>query len=141
MKKNSGITILIFCIFVLQSCFSQQQMAYHSLQKKWMLVEMGNFSKEQLIKANAFIDLQQKDKKSFANMGCNSLIFSYKATSGKIKFSPVASTRKLCPQQMEIEQYFQNILPEVESYMIEGHFITLKTSKGEVIKAVAEDWD
>jgi len=116
-----------------------------ALQRHWMLVSFDRFSKEELIKNKAEINLtgaMEKGKiKGSAHMGCNSMFFTSEfKNGGKIKISGVGSTLKTC-QNMELETAFSQKFDKMTSYSIEGHFLTLTDDNGNSMKFVAADWD
>ncbi|UWX59751.1 META domain-containing protein [Chryseobacterium oranimense] len=116
-----------------------------SLQRQWMLVSFDRFSKEELIKNKAEINLtgaMEKGKiKGAAHMGCNSMFFTSEfKNGGKVKISGVGSTLKAC-QNMELETAFTQKFDKMTHYSIEGHFLTLSDDKGNSMKFVAADWD
>lgn len=106
-----------------------------------MLVEFQGFTKENLVKNKAYLDLTDKENGS-ANMGCNGMFFTFKVKkANKIEFSQIGSTKMYCDGNMDLEQKFGQILPTISEYSIQGHFLTLKNNKGETMKFVPEDWD
>lgn len=115
------------------------------LQRQWMLISFDQFSKEELIKNRAEINLTgaiEKGKiRGGAHMGCNSMFFTSEFKSdGKVKISGVGSTLKAC-QNMELETAFGQKFDKMTNYTIEGHFLTLSDNNGNAMKFVAADWD
>lgn len=115
------------------------------LQRQWMLISFDQFSKEELIKNRAEINLTgaiEKGKiRGGAHMGCNSMFFTSEFKSGgMVKISGVGSTMKAC-QNMELETAFGQKFDKMTHYRIEGHFLTLSDNKGNCMKFVAADWD
>lgn len=116
-----------------------------ALQRQWMLVAFGSFSKDELIKNRAEVNLTgtiEKGKiKGSAYMGCNNMFFtSAFKKGGKVKISGVGSTLKAC-QNMELETAFAQKIAEMTHYSIEGHFLTLSDDGGNSMKFIAADWD
>ncbi|CEJ68029.1 META domain protein [Chryseobacterium oranimense G311] len=116
-----------------------------ALQRQWMLVSFDQFSKEEMIRNKAGIDLtdtMEKGKiKGSAHMGCNSIFFTSEfKNGGKVKISGVGSTLKAC-QNMELETAFTRKFDKMTRYSIEGHFLTLSDDRGNSMKFVAADWD
>ncbi|SHH04737.1 heat shock protein HslJ [Chryseobacterium oranimense] len=116
-----------------------------ALQRQWMLVSFDQFSKEELIRNKAGInltDIMEKGKiKGSAHMGCNSIFFTSEfKNGGKVKISGVGSTLKAC-QNMELETAFTRKFDKMTRYSIEGHFLTLSDDRGNSMKFVAADWD
>ncbi len=130
---------LLSMLFVGLSCTSQSKLPNYN--RKWMLVEFQGFTKENLIKNKAYIDLTDKENGG-AKMGCNGMFFTYKVKSqNKIEFSQIGSTMMYCDGNMDLEQKFGQFLPTMTHYEVIGHFLTLKNNKGETMKFVVEDWD
>ena len=111
-----------------------------------MLTHFQDFTKQNLVKLNAHIDLSQHDGQNArytAKMGCNNLFYKAKfSNDGKVKFSDVGSTMMMCDEDaMKLEDAFTKTLPSITSYKIEGHFLILSNNAGESIKLLEEDWD
>jgi heat shock protein HslJ len=139
MKSKIFMLSLLSMLFVGLSCSSQTNLPNYN--RKWMLVEFQGFTKENLIKNKAYIDLTDKENGG-AKMGCNGMFFTYKVKSqNKIEFSQIGSTMMYCDGNMDLEQKFGQFLPTMTHYEVKGHFLTLKNNKGETMKFVAEDWD
>ncbi|WP_343611432.1 META domain-containing protein [Chryseobacterium oranimense] len=116
-----------------------------ALQRQWMLVSFDQFSKEELIRNKAGINLtdtmEKRRIKGSAHMGCNSIFFTSEfKNGGKVKISGVGSTLKAC-QNMELETAFTRKFDKITRYSIEGHFLTLSDDRGNSMKFVAADWD
>lgn len=117
----------------------------HSLQRQWMLISFGQFSKDELIKNKAEINLtgtmQKGEIKGSAHMGCNGMFFTSEFKSGgKVKISGVGSTMKAC-QNMNLETAFTQKFDKMTRYSVDGHFLTLSDDSGNTMKFVAADWD
>lgn len=113
-----------------------------SLKQKWLLIEFQKFTKEELIKKKAYMDLTRIEKGGNAKMGCNYIFFEVKMKKNeKIRFSEIGNTMMYCEGNMILEREFSNFLPSVVSYHINGHYLILKNSKGETMKFIVEDWD
>lgn len=139
MKTKIFLLTLFSILFLGISCSSQSQLPQYN--RKWMLVEFNGFTKENLVKNNAYIDLT-KNENGGAKMGCNGMFFSYKIKNNhKIEFSQIGSTMMYCDGNMKLEQDFGKVFPTMNHYDIKGHFLTLKNDKGETMKFIAADWD
>ena len=115
-----------------------------NLHKKWMLVEYKDFTKEELVKLEANIDLTKNSElpnRYTAKMGCNGMFFTAEFNNGKAKFSGVGSTMMYCDGRMKLEEAFGKALPNMTEYKIEGHFLTLSNPNGDKMKFVEQDWD
>lgn len=114
-----------------------------NINKKWMLVEYKDFTKEELTKLGAYMDLTispDAQKQYGAKMGCNQMFFTAEFGDGKAKFSGIGSTMMFCEGRMKLEDSFGKDLPNMNRYKIEGHFLTL-TNGTITMKFVAADWD
>ncbi|MBD8082888.1 META domain-containing protein [Chryseobacterium sp. GCR10] len=110
-----------------------------------MLVSFKNFTKEELVKSKAEINLTSeiKDKKiqGGAFMGCNRMFFTAEIKSkDKIEISGVGSTLMAC-ENMKLEDEFSKEFKKVKNYKVEGHFLTLSDEEGNQMKFIAADWD
>ncbi len=114
------------------------------LTRQWMVVEFQNFSKEELMKNKASIDLSQlnESKQDVALMGCNIIILKKELKSNyRIQFSEGAHTKMFCQEAMPLENAFLEVLPNINAYKIEGHFLSLYNNDDLIMKLVAADWD
>ena len=155
---------LTICSF--SSCKSNKQASNltdeQKLARVWMLIDMNlnsssNFSKEDFTKAGAKLDLTKLKEISTdlegkriaqgsAFMGCNNIFFTVSTTDktnlkDNITFSQVGMTRKACQQNMELETTFGKHLSDMNTYQLEGQFLTLLSENGKRMKFVAQDWD
>lgn len=126
------------------SCGSLNSGNQH-IHRQWMLISYKNFSKEDLIKNKAEINLtkiSEPDKiAGTAFVGCNRMFFNVEVKSKKrIEISGLGSTLMAC-EKMEIESQFSKDFEQMENFVIEGHFLTLYDKKGNKMKFVAADWD
>lgn len=144
MKKIISIFIGILYLGLLVNC-SSAQIKNEQIQRQWMLVSFKNFTKEELVKSKAEINLTSeiKDKKiqGGAFMGCNRMFFTAEIKSNdKIEISGVASTLMAC-ENIKLEDEFSKEFKKVKNYHVEGHFLTLTDEEGNQMKFVAADWD
>ena len=131
--------LIINFIFYDEFCSTEK---VSSLKRKWMLVELQGFTKEELIQKKAYLDLTHLERGGGAKMGCNSIFFSVKLKNNhKINFSGVGSTMMYCDGNVKLEENFGKLLPTITKYQVKGHFLTLKNKNGQTMKFVAEDWD
>lgn len=144
MKKILLSFFAVLLLGVIAGCSAVPE-KNHSLQRQWMLVSFDKFSKEELIKNKAEINLtetMEKGKiKGSAHMGCNGMFFTSEfKNGGNVKISGVGSTMKAC-QNMDLETAFIQKFDKMTHYSIEGHFLTLSDDSGNAMKFVAADWD
>jgi len=140
MKTRFFIISLLSISFFMMSFAPQKEVS--SLKRKWMLVELQGFTKEELIQKKAYLDLTHLERGGGAKMGCNSIFFSVKLKNNhRINFSGVGSTMMYCDGNVKLEENFGKLLPTITKYQVKGHFLTLKNKNGQTMKFVAEDWD
>lgn len=137
------IALLVMCLG-LASCATPKSVD-SSLNREWMLTEFSGFSKEQLVKNKARLQLNQnEDQKGFlgsANMGCNTMNFDIvPQNNNSFLVKPQMMTAMAC-NDMKLEQSFSNIFEGTFQYQIDGHFLTLTNKKGQKMKFIAADWD
>lgn len=115
----------------------------NSLKRKWMLVAMGDFPKDTLVKYATYIDLTRNDAIDNAYMGCNTIGFKYEIHSNdKIKFSDIISTRMYCAQTGKIEEEFNRLIVTMEKFSTKNaHKLVLFDQQGKELQFVAADWD
>lgn len=131
------LTILLSIIL---SCFSKTKIDTTALQREWMLVSFQNYSKEKLIQKKASFRITNDSSISIF-MGCNQMGATYHIEKeNQISLSSGISTMMAC-EDMQLEIDFGQILPQIISYKIEGHRLTLTTAKDEKLEFVAADWD
>ena len=148
MKKALLIIGILFLLAGTQNCKSQSTEVVvpvvdnnqDQLKRIWMLVEFQNFSKEDLIKNKAQMNLKDLKIPS-ANMGCNSINFRMEIKKGVLKFLPGMRTEMFCENKMQLENAFCLALQGDYSYKIAGQKLFLSNSKNEKMTFVAQDWD
>lgn len=140
MKNTAKILGIVLGLFVIVSCSSTNTTS-QTVNRKWMLIEFQDFTKDFLMKKGANLDLSNKDQYG-ANMGCNRMFMKgdFK-TNGMVTFSKIGSTMMYCDDAMKLEDAFVKALPTVNYYRTDGHFLTLTSEDGSSMKFVAADWD
>jgi len=145
MKFLNAIEVLSFLLIFVYSCKTSAESGttVENIHRKWMLVEYGDFTKDELVKLEANVDLTKnlhESNRYSAKMGCKAMFFTAEFNQGKAKFSGVGSTMMYCDGKMKLEELFGKDLPKMNQYKIEGHFLTL-TDGTTSMKFVAADWD
>lgn len=115
------------------------------IQREWMLVSFGDYTKSDLMKNGAQVNLTQKAEhnkiKGTAFMGCNSMFFTSEfKNSGDLKISEIGSTLKAC-QEMKLETDFAKTFRNMTKYTIKGHMLTVTDDQGNKMEFIAADWD
>ncbi len=145
MKFLKCIGVLSLLMLLLNSCKTPSLSVPKSenIHRKWMLVEYKDFTKEELTKLEANMDLTKNSdvpNRYTAKMGCNGMFFTAEFNDGKAAFSGVGSTMMYCDGRMKLEELFGKDLPKMNQYKMDGHFLTL-TDGTVSMKFVAADWD
>lgn len=143
MKKTFFWLAIVSLFFA--ACDSSKTLVHSDrehIERQWMLKKMEGFSTDELVKANAYINLTDL-KNTNCKTGCNTLGFKTEIKSGnRIRFSDITSTYMSCAPFMKMEQSFSKFLEQVYSYEVKGHFIKFKSNSGDIlIEAIAADWD
>lgn len=147
MKTAKVLFAIVLISALMFSCNSQKldEKSNVNLQREWMMISFKDYSKQDLNRHEAKINLipnAEQSNQYSAKMGCNNLFFTAKLKSGnKIEFSNVGGTLMFCQDKMDLERNFGKALPTMTDYKIEGHFLTLSSKNGDNIKFVAADWD
>lgn len=141
------IKLVVFSALMPGAGFSKAQNVArdYSIQREWMLVSFGKFTKNDLVRNEAGIDLTAPQKKGAimgsAFMGCNKMSFTSSFNKqGSVKFSKLASTKMAC-DKMDIESAFRKTFEKMTRYSVKGHELTLSDNKGNKMKFIAKDWD
>lgn len=150
MKYSKLLSFFAFVLIVITSCSAKNQVAGESstgnIYQKWMLVEFGDFKKEELTKLKASIDFTKnpelKDRYS-AFAGCNRMNFSAEfPKAGQVKIFQPMTTMMYCDGAMALEDKMGKDITKLTQYKIEGHFLTMSDASGNIkMKFVAEAWD
>lgn len=144
MKKIIVALFTVLFLGMMINCSSTQVKNPH-IQREWMLVSLEGFSKDDLIKSKAEINLTAKSEngkiRGSAYMGCNRMFFTSEfKNNAKVKISGLGSTMMAC-QNMNLETSFQKKFEKMTTYSVEGHFLTLSDNSGNAMKFIAADWD
>lgn len=144
MKKILLSFFAVLLLILMVNC-SSTQVKNPFIQREWMMVSFGDFTKDQLIKNNAGINLTAKKEGNKipgnAFMGCNRMLFTSEfKNNGKVKISGVRGTMMAC-QNMDLEAAFAKRFEKMTKYSVEGHFLTLYDDSGNQMKFIAADWD
>lgn len=70
------------------------------------------------------------DNKSHGFLGCNNFTGSYQVNQQTLKFSPQASTKKMCFKGMEQEAAMSAVLQNTAQWEIKGESLSLKDQQG-----------
>lgn len=144
MKNILSFLFAFFILNLVINCSVVKSNNQH-YQREWMMVSFDGFTKEQLVKNKAEINLTEPAKdgkiKGTAMMGCNRMFFTLEFKSkNRVKISGLGSTLVAC-QEMNLETEFSKVFEKMTRYEINGHFLTLCDENGTQMKFIAADWD
>ena len=136
--------ILVLVTIIIASCnSSSKQLISSGLKRKWMLVSMGEFSRDTLIKYATYVDLSVSSKEGNAYMGCNNIVFNFQVSKENIKIFNVFSTEKYCLQSSNIENEFKRLVLIITRFSTKkAHKLELFDKTGKLqLEFIAADWD
>ena len=135
MKKNLVIVAILTLIFA--SCASRVKEPVFSFQGKMLhLVELNGvtYDAKSTFEPITFMFTETAVAdgiyKINGHSGCNQFFGQYKAADGKIKFSDVGMTRRMCYEESnKIEMQISTILETANAYKAEKGKVTLYKDK------------
>ena len=96
------------------------------LDTYWKLVELGNESiatPEGMREAHVI--LASDGSRAHGHAGCNNFFGNFEARGDTLTFSALGSTMMACPEGMDTEQAFLDVLGKTNRHQISGQFLTL----------------
>ncbi len=135
---NRIFTLLVTFVYIMACNTVKNDDQHHDLKRIWMLTELEQFTKDELVKKQAYLDLTQPQNAA-SKMGCNQLSFPYTVKGdSEIAFTGGFSTKMHC-QDMQLETTFSKWITEVSTYKLAGHQLILTTKDGKKMVFVAQD--
>lgn len=115
---------------------------WNPLRREWMLKKLDGVDGDQVIRSRTSINLTDPARTN-GMAGCNRVMFTSGTGAGtSIRFSSIVATKKFCTEFMEIEERYLQVLPQIRSYQLSGHFIKFMDASGKTVaEGVAADWD
>jgi heat shock protein HslJ len=141
MKKNIIILVCAISMFMgFNACKSKQDAGSGNTAaaiatnteasltgKRWKLVELNGKPVE---KTEAFLILDKDKNTVSGNLGCNTFTGSYDLQTGnRIKFSQIASTLKMCLNNMEIEDGLKRVFEMADNYNVNEKNLVLNRAR------------
>jgi heat shock protein HslJ len=103
-------------------------------QTTWQLIRLGDqtvFIKDLQSEPHLIFDSQQG--RVTGSAGCNRLMGSYAIDGNHIRLGPLATTKMLCPQGMDIEQMFLDKLARAVTWNVLGLHLELYDENGALL--------
>ncbi len=99
--------------------------------KRWKLIELyGNQIIPDENKPEPHFVFNAEGNRISGNAGCNNFTGSYQVTGvDRIRFSQVATTRKMCINSMDTEEKFLQVLNRADSYIIKNDTLILNRAR------------
>jgi heat shock protein HslJ len=144
MKKNIIITVCVISVFIgLNACKSKQDVEIKNTAtaivgditnteamlagKHWRLVELNGKPVE---KTEAFLILDKDKNTVSGNLGCNTFTGSCDLQTGnRIKLSQIATTLKMCLNNMEIEDELKKVFEIADNYNVSEKSLILNRAR------------
>ncbi len=102
---------------------------------RWKLVKIAGLDQFPALEKDAFIQFDKTTSRFRGNAGCNNFNGSYTLENGKLSLGPAAMTKMFCAGDgMKVEDLFSKMMGTIDSYLIKGDHMVLKSGN----KVVAE---
>ncbi len=134
MKKALYVLVIGLGIGLASCCGCRKVKSLPITGTEWQLIEMNGKVIDRPEGGEQY-SLRLGDDGRFSGMGdCNRCMGGYTLDEkrDRIEFSQVASTRMMCPNQQQENQYFA-ILNDARGYKIDGQFLLLLNDQRNII--------
>lgn len=86
-----------------------------ALNSNYELLEMDG---EDISSQGFILNFEGKEQRLSGKTGCNNFVATYKIEDSIVKFNPHLGTKMYCEGQMEYEEIFGEVLPEIRKVKI-----------------------
>ncbi|MBE7639399.1 META domain-containing protein [Salegentibacter sp. BLCTC] len=117
MKK----LIFILSVFLMISCGNSEEKISENpadlagLNGNYKLLELDG---ENIASEGFILNFEGKEQRLSGKTGCNNFVASYKVQDSIIRFNQPLGTKMFCQGQMEYEEIFGKVLPEIRNVKI-----------------------
>jgi heat shock protein HslJ len=139
MKKS--LFVFLALVLVLISCSPTNNTAANMKpdapldNTRWKMVKIAGLDHFPNLDKDAFIQFDKVANRFRGNAGCNNFTGGYTLNNGKLSLGPAAMTKMFCGGDgMKVEDLFSKMMATVDSYVIKGDHMVLKSGN----KVVAE---
>jgi putative lipoprotein len=139
MKRS--LFVLAAVVLVIISCSPKNQTTANMKpdapldNTRWKMVKIAELNQFPTLEKDAFIQFDKATRRFRGNAGCNSFNGSYTLDHGKLSLGPAAMTKMFCVGEgMKVEDLFSKLIGTIDSYVIAGDHLILKSGN----KVVAE---
>jgi copper homeostasis protein (lipoprotein) len=102
----------------------------------WTLILLGDSGVDAVPQKVPHLVLNSTTKRVSGSGGCNQLVGNYTLDGDHLSFRQIAGTMMACPEGMEIEQAFLQVLPQVNGWKINGQRLDLFDTSGRRIASL-----
>ena len=139
MKRTFFVFMAL--VLVLISCSPKNQTAADMKpdapldNTRWKMVKIAGLDHFPTLEKDAFIQFDKAANRFRGNAGCNNFTGGYTLENGKLSLGPAAMTKMFCAGEgMKVEDLFSKMMATIDSYVIKGDHMVLKSGN----KVVAE---
>jgi putative lipoprotein len=132
MKRS--LFVLAALVLVIISCSPKNQTAAHMKpdapldNTRWKMVKIAGLDQFPRLEKDAFIQFDKAANRFRGNAGCNNFTGSYTLDNGKLSLGPAAMTKMFCAGEgMKVEDLFSKMMGTINSYVIAGDHLVLKS--------------
>lgn len=140
LKKIIAATVISASLLAvgcssMPSAVQQEQNLTLLQNKTWIMTHIG--ATEYKIDPSAqnipSIQFHANDMRVSGTDGCNRLMANYMIKGNQISFGPMAGTKMMCPDTMELSSKYTEALSKVAGYQVYGHTLKLLDRHGNIV--------
>lgn len=136
--KRITCYVLALCALpmLLTSCAQTKEFTESNINGEWNIVSADGFNAADEETMDApFLGFNTAEKRLYGSTGCNNVMGSIKTDSlsqGRLSFSPVAMTRRYCPND-QLERHISGMFDKVRKLRMKGSKLMLTDEDGKVL--------
>ena len=136
--KRITCYVLALCALpmLLTSCAQTKEFTESNINGEWNIVSADGFNAADEETMDApFLGFNTAAKRLYGSTGCNNVMGSIKTDSlsqGRLSFSPVAMTRRYCPND-QLERHISGMFDKVRKLRMKGSKLMLTDEDGKVL--------
>ncbi|HSP12319.1 MAG TPA: META domain-containing protein [Salegentibacter sp.] len=133
MKKLVFVLSLALMLF---SCENESVSENPSdLQKRSGSYDLIILDEEDISSEGFILELEGEEQRLSGKTGCNNFVATYEVEEKQLKFNPSLGTKMYCEGEMENEETFRKILPQIRKVKIsEEELVFLSEENKELLK-------
>ena len=129
--------VFILCLgFLFFSCGNESVSEDPSnLKEKTGNYTLVNLDGENISSEEFILELEGKKQRLSGKTGCNNFVATYEIEDKNLKFNPPLGTKMYCQGEMEYEEAFNEMLPQIRKVKIsEEELVFLSEENNELLK-------